>query len=90
MSKKNNVDVVITVTPVDAAKLLFHHLSLAAVLFEAGPSTMAELMGLFNAEYPDSEILGVRSKKLFIESLNSEYVEAFDDEAEAQGNSEGE
>lgn len=82
-TKKNHVEIEINLKATDAAMLLFHYLDVAAGLFEAGP-TQPELLELFVAEYSDSTELGVRSKKLFIESLNSEYIEKFDDEAEAE------
>lgn len=80
--KKNHLEIEVNLLPKDAAMLLFHYLDVAAGLFEAGPP-QPELLAQFEEAY-QGEDLGVRSKRLFIESLNSEYIEKFDDEAEAE------
>lgn len=82
-TRKNHVDFPIAVTASEATTLLFHHLALAAVFFEASP-LQPEILAAFDEKYPDQDILGVKTQREFLVSLNREYIEAFDDEAEAE------
>lgn len=86
---KKNIDASFKVTDEEALTLMFHYLDMAVLLFEAGP-LQPEVINAFYQQYGDSEEIGTATKRKFLENLNQEYVDAFDNESEAQdGESEG-
>lgn len=81
---RKNIDAHMKVSDTEALILMFHHLDMAAALFEAGP-LMPEVITAFALRYGDNDDdLGTKSKQKFLECLNQEYVDKFDDEAEEE------
>lgn len=86
---RKNVDANINVSDEEALILLFHYLDMASKIFEAGP-LMPEMLAGFYQKYSDSDELGTSSKRKFIENLNQEYIDKFDDEAGEEDEIDGE
>ena len=72
--KTNNVDLPSRVTEKEATFLFLYHLDMAAAYFEGTP-LKDELLATFDEQNPDLNSTTTRSKRAFIEALDSEYAD---------------